>query len=125
MKCKDCKFWQGNKHSEWADCYRVIGQLNEYITSCYMSDDHGAITAFFKLPFDPHDIKYWQHNEIWYRLFCNAVVQADQTDGVRTVVQTRDDVKFDQKGGEAIGRLKCYYFQTHKDYDCKEEEIEE
>ena len=122
MKCFECKFWQGNKYSDWADCYRVIGQLEPNLLCCYQTNEWGTIERFFDIPMDPHDVKYWTFNELWKKLYDKLCSYDSIRLGVRTRKETRDDIVYDQKNGERVGRLKLTYFQTHKDYECKGED---
>jgi hypothetical protein len=89
-----------------------------------MTNENGMIEKFFDVPFDPHDIKYWKFNELWMKLY-EHMTKCTLPEGVRVVQETRDDVVYDQKNGERVGRLKLHYFQTHKDYSCEEDCNEE
>jgi len=115
MKCKDCKHWQGTKYSEWADCYRIVRDLEPDLECCYLTNAHGTVTEYFTVPFDPHDIKYWNFNPIWKKLYDNLILAKL---GVRMVEEVVDDVIYDQSMGERIGKLRLRYFQTHKEYEC-------
>jgi len=67
-------------------------------------------------------VKYWTFNELWKKLYDRLCSYSSIRLGVRTRKETRDDIVYDQKNGERVGRLKLTYFQTHKDYECKEED---
>ena len=58
------------------------------------------------------------YNPYWYRLYKDCGLELPK--GVRLEVETRDDVVYDQKNGERVGRLKLLYFQTRNDYNCEE-----
>jgi len=121
MKCSECMFWQGNKYGDWADCYRVIGKLEPDLLCCYKTNEWGTIERFFDVPFDPHEVKYWIHDPLWHKLYLG--IKIDRL-GVRVVEEIRDDIVYDQKNGERVGRLKLRYFQTHRDHVCGEEDDE-
>jgi hypothetical protein len=116
MKCKDCSYWQGNKYSEWGDCFRVIGRLQPHLLSCCTTNEHGTVEKFFEVPFDPHDYKYWSLNPIWKKLYDSYKV--DRL-GVREYQDIKDDIIYDNEGGERLGRVKLRYFQTHKGFACE------
>jgi hypothetical protein len=130
MMCKECKHWQGTKYSEWGDCHRVVAQLQPLLLDCYQTNEYGTIERFFTVPFDPHDAKYWSGSSSWRKLY-NEIPNLDPwvsplrsdwklPEGVRVIVETKDDIIFDNQNGERIGKLKVKYFQTNKNYDCEE-----
>ena len=114
--CGNCKYWQGKE--EWGDCYRVIGSLQPKLFLCYNQLDEDT-REYFKVPFDPHDIKYWWYNDRFMQLYSNIVwseelmVHKVQLDRVR-----EEDMKYDQHGAERLAVVKLHYFQTNKDYKC-------
>jgi hypothetical protein len=117
MKCKNCKHWQGYQGAEWGDCYRILLELQPDLGDCYTTNEYGTIERFFDIPFDPHDAKYWNFDPVWKTLY--DMVKID-VQGVRCIVETRDDIVYDGNGGERTGRLKLRYYQTHKDFQCEE-----
>lgn len=118
MQCFNCKHWQGNKYTKWGDCFRVIAKLEPKLCDYYLTNDYETVEQFFSVPFDPHELKYWIYNPHWLKLYNN--VGSGCPTGVRMKVQSRDDIMYDNKGGERTGKLKLRYFQTHKDYSCEE-----
>ena len=116
MKCNECRHWQGTKYSTFGDCFRVVMALSPELETCFLDGVN------FSVPFDPHDVKYWVHNELWKKMYVHLCKCATPRKGVRAVQETRDDIVYDQKNGERVGRLKLTYFQTHRDYECKGEE---
>jgi len=120
MKCKNCRHWQGHKHSEWADCYRIVATLEPNLKACYKSNDWGTIEHYWDVPFDPHDVKYWSSNSLWRTLYESITPEGLQK-RVRITEDVINDVIFDRENGERVGKLKLKYFQTHKDYNCKED----
>lgn len=117
MDCKNCKYWQGTKYSEWGDCYRVVAELEPYLLDCYQTNEHGTVDKFFEVPFDPHDAKYWINNSSWKKLYKNAY-WGPLPPGVKVIEETVNDVIFDSQNGERVGKLKLRYFRTHKEYEC-------
>lgn len=98
MKCQECRYWQGNSLSEWADCYRVVGKLEPNLLCCHREDeDRPGVEFYFSTPFDPHDWEYWKYHPFLKKLYGLALERAS-TYGIRT-----DDL----------------YFVTHKDFDCE------
>lgn len=120
MECRNCKFWQGTKYSEWGDCYRVISQLDDDITSCYLANEYGTIERFFSVPFDPHEVKYWIRSPSFLKIY-GKIGDKLPFLGVRVEIVRKDDIVYDTKNGERTGKLKLKFFQTHKDYSCKED----
>lgn len=120
MKCKDCKNWQGTKYSQWGDCYRVVLALNPDLECCFLSNEHGTVEQYFTVPFDPHDVKYWNFNPYWKTLYDAMSNKSIAQLGVRVQEDTVDDIIFDRENGERVGRLKLKYFQTHRGYECND-----
>jgi hypothetical protein len=119
MKCRDCKYWQGTKYSEWGDCNRVVAHLEPLLLDCYQTNEYGTIERFFTVPFDPHDAKYWSGNSSWRTLYTEILINPLSTHRlVRVVEETKDDIIFDNQNGERIGKLKVKYFQTNTEYEC-------
>jgi hypothetical protein len=121
MKCSGCLHWQGNKYSEWGDCYRVISKVKPDLSCCYLLNESDIAERYFEIPFDPHDYKYWSRNPYWRTLYEDAideVVVFDKHPGVRVVTHVKDDIVFDAQNGERVGKLRLHYFQTNKEYTC-------
>ena len=114
MQCKDCKYWQGHKHSQWGDCYRVIQHLSRGILTANLviGDD---VVVWFQPPFDPHEVKYWQASESFKKEY-KKLLKMELPDGIRKLKQRRDDIKYDAGGGERVGRVTLHFFQTRRDY---------
>ena len=109
--CLNCKYWQGKE--EWGDCFRVIASLQPKLFLCYNQIDEDT-REYFKVPFDPHDVKYWVYNERFMKLYHN--VERNKYVG-RSMVK-EEDMKYDQHGAERLAVVKLHYFQTNKDYKC-------
>ena len=105
MKCSDCKFWQGGKYSEYGDCYRVIVKLEPGLDGCYQDSEEGPESGiYFKVPFDPHDVKeYWVNHPFLRKLIKDAHFKALATKGIR--LESQDG---------------CTFIQTKRDYSCYE-----
>ena len=112
--CINCKHWQGKE--EWGDCYRVIGSLQPKLFLCYNQLDEDT-KEYFKVPFDPHDIKYWIYNDRFMTL-CLMTLALSIKPGLRRVSVMEEDMKYDQHGAERLAVVKLHYFQTNKDYKC-------
>jgi len=110
--CLNCKHWQGKE--EWGDCYRVIGSLQPKLFLCYNQLDEDT-REYFKVPFDPHDIKYWIYNERFMKLYNN--IQRNKYVGCSVIRE--EDMKYDQHGAERVAVVKLHYFQTNRDYTCE------
>ena len=113
--CLTCKHWQGSE--EWGDCYRVIGSLQPKLFLCYNQLDEDT-REYFKVPFDPHDIKYWIYNDRFMNLYIMTLVLSIQP-GIRRISIKEEDMKYDQHGAERVAVVKLHYFQTNKDYTCE------
>ena len=119
--CLNCKYWQGKE--EWGDCYRVIGSLQPKLFLCYNQLDEDT-REYFKVPFDPHDIKYWIYNERFMKLYYNIIYEYGCM--IRKYIVREEDMKYDQHGAERVAVVKLHYFQTNKDYICERwEELNE
>ena len=114
--CGRCKHWQGSK--ECGDCYRVIGSLQPKLFLCYNQLDEDT-REYFKVPFDPHDIKYWIYNERFMTLYLITLALSIKS-GIRRVSVREEDMKYDQHGAERIAVVKLHYFQTNRDYVCNQ-----
>ena len=117
--CGNCKHWQcANKlrgEINWADCYHVVATLQPKLLLCYREIDEDT-KEYFKVPFDPHDVKYWWYNDRFmklYKLFWNDI-------RVRRVIVVEEDFKYDQHGAERLARIGLEYFQTNRDYRCEQ-----
>lgn len=116
MKCKDCRFWQGNRYQEWADCYRVVGFLQPWLLGCYLTDEETGKDTYLETPFDPHDLPMWDKNEPFQRLMIDMVENAPE--GVRFVPMTDICIVNDEYGWREKEE-DIFFIQTHKDYECK------
>ena len=120
MPCKDCKHWQcANRlrdRTSYSDCYRVIGSLQPKLFLCYNQLDEDT-REYFKVPFDPHDVKYWIYNERFMKLYQN-ITWGIWGSGLMCYVIKEEDMKYDQHGAERLAVVKLHYFQTNKDYKC-------
>ena len=125
-KCKDCKHWQCNNRlrdrTSYSDCYRVIGSLQPKLFLCYNQIDE-VTREYFKVPFSPHDVKYWVYNERFMKLysaiFPDGVWNCMIGSGFRCYQIREEDMKYDQQGAERMAVVKLHYFQTNKDYTCE------
>jgi hypothetical protein len=97
----------------------VVAKLIPDLECCYLFDEDRMIERYFNVPFDPHDYKYWSLNPYWKALYNNY--QADKL-GLREQVITKDDIVYDVRNGERMGRVKLKFFQTHKEFTCSTEE---
>ena len=118
--CGNCKHWQYpirlRDRTDWADCCRVIVTLQPKLLNCYNQIDE-VTREYFKVPFSPHDVKYWIYNErfmSWYNNICWYV----NDNRVRRIIVKEEDMKYDQHGAERLAVIKLHYFQTNKDYKC-------
>ena len=117
--CRNCKSWQGTKYSEWADCYSIVLALNPALDTCSLSNEFGTILQYFKVPFDPHDVKYWNFDPAFRCLYDEMTNDSLDRLGIRVEEKVIDDVVYDRENGERVGRLKLKYFQTHKEFTCE------
>lgn len=97
MDCRRCQHWQGNRYSKWADCNWVIGQLEPKLFE--EKNDFGIP---FRIPFDPHDLRYYNINLAMHRLCRDAFKHGSTIDGVRIA---------------KVGNLR--FIQTREDYHCE------
>ena len=72
---------------------------------------------YFKVPFDPHDIKYWWYHERFMKLY-NKLIWNDIR--VRRIIVVEEDFKYDQQGAERLAKVGLRYFQTNRDYICSQ-----
>ena len=114
--CGNCKHWQGKE--EWGDCYRVVGSLQPKLFLCYNQLDEDT-REYFKVPFDPHDVKYWVYNNRFLNLYHKATWDVWLGSGLMCYVIKEEDMKYDQHGAERLAVVKLHYFQTNKDYACE------
>jgi len=75
------------------------------------------VTDRFKIPFSPHDQKYWKFNVEWKKLYYELVKITYKKVNVETVEER--DVIYDSTNGERIGKVKLHYFGTRKDCNCE------
>jgi hypothetical protein len=118
--CGTCKHWQcTNKLRDgtaWADCYHVIATLQPKLLLCYNQVDETTRT-YFKVPFDPHDVKYWWYNERFIQLY-QYFKALNHHIKYCTIIE--EDFKYDQHGAERVAVVKLHYFQTSKSYECEQ-----
>jgi len=117
--CLNCKHWQcANKLRDrtkfWADCYHIVVVLQPKLLLCYREIDEET-KEYFKVPFDPHDIKYWWYHNRFMKLYKNIHWNDIR---VRHVIVVEEDFKYDQHGAERLARVGLRYFQTNRDYVC-------
>lgn len=117
MACKDCKYWHGCGNDLSGDCYRIIAYLNPRLIDC--KNDHGA---YFSIPFDPHDVKYFRYDMDFQREY-KKVCTMDYTmwDGFTIEKKKIEDVVYNDDGSERLGVLNLYYFKTNRLHSCGEE----
>lgn len=126
MSCKDCPHWGANASQrlkdtqEWMDCNYLVGKLEPRLFEC-----RGIAGKKFSHPFDPHDFKYFKFDENFLKLYKGAA-KRDQKKGVRVHIVSAKDSTFqkDDYGHitSKVQPVKLYYFQTHKDFNCKRKE---
>lgn len=119
MECKNCKHWQGLKGSKWGDCHRVLGVLKPELLTCYNLDADGVTRHYFKMPYDPHEFKYWRFNTKVANILKKAHLHLPKRVRIQKVKE--EDVLFDQNGGQVWSNVTLRYMQTRCDYSCKED----
>ena len=94
-RCLNCKNWQGTRHSTLGDCHYIVGDLLPLLF------DYRSLFGWkFKLPFDPHDVKYFPDIQN-HLLKCG---EYGLPEGVRKGTRREQDVKFIQgPDGSVIG----------------------
>jgi hypothetical protein len=103
--CLTCKHWQGTKYSTWGDCHYVCADLNPRLL-----DEKNLFGWNFTLPFDPHDVKY----------FDNLCLPLAIDDDVRGLRRKENDIVFmrSQYDGSIIGERVApqwvVYYQTFR-----------
>ncbi len=106
--CYTCKHWCGNKYSGWGDCQYIVADLIPELT-----DEINLFGWKFKVPFDPHDIKYFDDRSV-----LNQLGKIKLPEGVLRYTRREQDIKFilSQWDGTIIGErtapIKLVYFQT-------------
>jgi len=121
MRCEYCKHWQGVKGAEWGDCYRVVAHLQPALLKCTDTNEYGTVLKKFKVPFDPHEIKYWLYNANFAEYYPEALRNVDKLHGIKVQYETREDVMYDFQKGERITNAIFAYVQTRKDFNCEGE----
>lgn len=116
--CKSCRFWQGTKYSQWADCNNVIAVLQPDLLKVkkYIDDD---VWYYFKIPFDPHETKYWGYNLEFIDLHRGVTQKMQLPEGVKREVNRERDIWIDQFGNERTKTTKVCYFRTHETFNCE------
>lgn len=125
MACNDCPYWGSSagacvrKYMTWMDCNYIVGELEPRLFDCRSIEGHG-----FKLPFDPHDFKYFKFDANflkWYK----GVAKQDKKKGVRVhTVRGQDSTFVQDENGNVHSKVvpvQLYYFQTHRDFSCRRE----
>jgi hypothetical protein len=74
----------------------------------------------FQVPFDPHDVKYWNFSPAFAAIYDEMKTENMAVLGVRVEERVVDDIIYDRDNGERVGRLKIKFFQTHKEYECND-----
>jgi hypothetical protein len=121
MKCKNCIHWQGVRGNEWGDCNRVVSHLNPGLFQCHAVNSEGTILEEWSVPFDPHEIKYWDNKDPnFLPRYAEAILNSITHDDIQVETEERRDVVYDKNGGERIDTIKYHYFTTHKEHECYE-----
>lgn len=104
MICKECPRWQGNRHSEWADCNWIRFKLQPELSRTMKRNGFTL-----RPPHDPHDAKYCDDMP-------KLVVSPHW--GVRVELVRVEDVVYDAEGNERKKMVMLPFFQTYKEYNC-------
>jgi hypothetical protein len=115
MNCKDCKYWQGAKRDEWGDCYRVLGEIEPKLFLCYQNITEDT-RKYWNVPFDPHDVKYWIHDDRFMKYYLEAL----ESPYVRIEAKAEEDIRYNQYNGERMGNFVIYYIQTNQLFNCEQ-----
>lgn len=113
VKCADCKYWQGTKYDKWADCFRVIAELDSRLLQ--FGSRQGDK---FSVPFDPHDAKYFLHDPGFNKVY-RKLSRGKWTDVRLHKVREKDTV-FDRDGNFGEKRMiTLNYYQTKPTHSCE------
>jgi hypothetical protein len=119
--CKDCKHWCGMKTSQWGDCQYIIAELQPALLDVvrYDGDNDGEIECKvqFRVPFDPHDVKYWKQIPLLHHLI--KALKAEEHEGVRVVERREKDTAFGKEVGTKCTTTTINYIQVRKDMRCE------
>ena len=81
----------------------------------YIDDD---IWYYWNVPFDAHEVKYWNYNEQFMNLYTEATKMEPLPKGVGRETRIEDDIWMDQFGNERTKSIKMCYFMTHEIFNC-------
>lgn len=122
MSCKTCKHWQCSDRlrdlTMWSDCNRIISIIEPNLFKYFMLSCD-TIPVYWKIPFDPHDIKYWWYNYPFRKYYSIALKKINLISDLRVVKIKEKDIRFDQHGAERIQKININYIQTNKKYNCE------
>jgi len=114
MKCKDCPYWQRN-----GDCYRIVGYLEPNL---FKSVGEGGMP--FRIPFDPHDVKYFINTDWWFEEHYKRAIAEAKRLGIEVEKVREEDVMYynnqaKEDMAESLVDTTLYYFKTKGDFDCE------
>ena len=112
IKCSTCKHWRGHKDSAWGDCQWVVGTLECRLFQCVSCNDYK-----FRVPFDPHEAKYYDHSHKFKKLYQSALSKP-LPEGVRVAVSKERDTKFNEEGHPKVCVVKYSHVQTANGFKC-------
>lgn len=120
QQCKSCHWWQGTNYSYEADCYKVIAVLQPALLEVRknMGDETCDLYYYWDVPFDPHNIKFWNYNDVFMDLYRKAMMMK-LPDGVKREIRLEQDIWMNQFGNERTKTVKVCYFKTHKTFNCE------
>ena len=95
MNCALCKHWQGNRYTQWADCYWVIGQIQPKLF-----EEKNDRDFYFTIPFDPHSVSDFHYNRSFHTVY------------KQVLKTTQDKIRIEKIKG-------LIFIQTRRDYSCK------
>jgi hypothetical protein len=72
----------------------------------------------FKIPFDPHEIKYWNYNIDFMEQYKELERRLELPEGVRKQVVKEKDISIDPFGNERTKYIRVCYFMTYRDFNC-------
>ena len=121
--CLNCKHWQCanglRDRTHWSDCYHIIATIQPKLLLCYNEIDEDT-KEYFKVPFDPHDVKYWWYNNRFMNWYNNLPLYIKWIPEIKHVKVKEEDFKYDQHGAERLAVVTLHYFQTNRDYICSQ-----
>jgi hypothetical protein len=89
-----------------------VGTLETRLFDCVSCNDYK-----FRVPFDPHEAKYYDHSHKFKKLYQSALSRP-LPEGVRVVVSKERDTKFNEEGHPKVCVVKYSYIQTTKEFKC-------